>query len=117
MKKIYSALSVLVLISFGFLAEAPERMKATANVVQTNTTIQPEFVSTASHVVKGSFTRTLREKPSNGAVCDVEKKDNYSNIVVPLAKKHGLDWRLVTAIMAAESSFNPCALSPKGAMG
>jgi soluble lytic murein transglycosylase-like protein len=34
-----------------------------------------------------------------------------------LAKQHGIDWRLVTAIMAAESSFNPCAVSPVGAMG
>ncbi|MCI0415055.1 lytic transglycosylase domain-containing protein, partial [bacterium] len=50
-------------------------------------------------------------------ICDVEERADYRNIVVPLAKQHGLDWRLVTAIIAAESSFNPCAVSPKGAMG
>jgi soluble lytic murein transglycosylase-like protein len=42
---------------------------------------------------------------------------NYSNIVVPLSRQYGVDWRLITAIMAAESSFNPCAISPKGAVG
>jgi soluble lytic murein transglycosylase-like protein len=49
--------------------------------------------------------------------CGIEKKESYSNIIVPLSHKYGVDWRLITAIMAAESAFDPCAISPKGAVG
>jgi soluble lytic murein transglycosylase-like protein len=41
----------------------------------------------------------------------------YSSIVVPLAAKHGVDWRLVAAVIQAESGFNPRALSSRGAVG
>lgn len=41
----------------------------------------------------------------------------YSELVLPLAQKHEIDWRLVTAVMAVESNFNPNAVSPKGARG
>jgi soluble lytic murein transglycosylase-like protein len=37
--------------------------------------------------------------------------------VVSLAKNHEVDWRLVAAVMRAESNFNPRAVSPKGAQG
>jgi soluble lytic murein transglycosylase-like protein len=119
MKKKRNALCVLILGAFGFLT-AESRFKGTEQtievvpVVNAASTLEP----VKSEVVEGSFTskvvpaRTVRESE-----CGVELKEDYSNIVVPLSKKHGLDWRLVTAIMAAESSFDPCALSPKGAMG
>jgi len=41
----------------------------------------------------------------------------YSNIVVVISRKYGVDPQLVTAVMAAESNFNPCARSPRGAVG
>lgn len=41
----------------------------------------------------------------------------YSKLVNSFAKKHEMDSRLVFAVMAAESNFNPRALSPKGALG
>lgn len=48
----------------------------------------------------------------------VERPDfAYSHIVLPLAKKHGVDWRLVAAVIQAESGFNPRAVSSKGAIG
>jgi soluble lytic murein transglycosylase-like protein len=40
-----------------------------------------------------------------------------SHIVLPLARKHGVDWRLVAAVIQAESGFNPRAVSDKGAIG
>ena len=110
-------LCLLILGAFGFLAEAPSVKEADKSGDKQITT---SFRGAAekSYVVIGSITNTIlglndRTIPS----CDVVRKADYSNIVVPLAKQHGIDWRLVTAIMAAESSFNPCAVSPKGAMG
>jgi soluble lytic murein transglycosylase-like protein len=41
----------------------------------------------------------------------------YADSVMELAQKHEVDWRLVAAVMAIESNFNPRARSPKGARG
>lgn len=41
----------------------------------------------------------------------------YASLVLPLSEKHGLDWKLVAAVMAIESNYNPRAISPKGAIG
>ncbi len=45
------------------------------------------------------------------------KTDRYDDYLLIEARKRGLDPRLLKAIMAAESEFNPKALSPKGAVG
>lgn len=50
---------------------------------------------------------TLQEKPDFA----------YSDLVLTLAGKHQLDWRLVAAVMSTESNFDPRAVSPKGARG
>jgi len=42
---------------------------------------------------------------------------SYSDIVYPVSMKHNMDWRLVAAVIQAESSFNPDAVSPVGARG
>jgi soluble lytic murein transglycosylase-like protein len=41
----------------------------------------------------------------------------YSKFVLPLSEKHGMDWKLVAAVMAEESNYNPNAISAKGAIG
>jgi soluble lytic murein transglycosylase-like protein len=41
----------------------------------------------------------------------------YSRIVIPLARKHGVDWKLVASVIQAESGFNPRAVSNRGAIG
>lgn len=48
---------------------------------------------------------------------EVPLKLAYSNFILPLASKHGVDWKLVASVMAVESNFNPRARSPKGALG
>jgi hypothetical protein len=45
------------------------------------------------------------------------KPAQYSKIVASMSKKYGVDWKLVAAVMKAESGFDPCATSPVGAMG
>jgi soluble lytic murein transglycosylase-like protein len=117
MKKGCNILCLLILVAFGFLAEAPDATEAARS---NNGKFAPATTerSEKSYVVIGSITNTiLGQAIANRPTCRVARKADYSNIVVPLSKQHGIDWRLVTAIMAAESSFNPCAVSPKGAMG
>jgi soluble lytic murein transglycosylase-like protein len=111
MKKRCTTLCLLVLGAIGFLAEASlSRTSDKLKQIAPKRPIVMAVPAYQSYVVEGSFTK-------RGTACGIEQKDNYSNVVLPLAKQHGVDWRLITAIMAAESSFNPCAKSPKGAMG
>jgi hypothetical protein len=64
-----------------------------------------------------------KEKPSEITVLEVfepvELKPvfKYSDLVLKVSDKHGMDWRLVASVIAVESSFNPRAVSPKGALG
>ena len=111
MKKGCNVLCLLILVAFGFLAEAPDATDAGGSH-QAKFASAPER-SDKSYVVIGSISNTILGNGfANRPTCRVARKADYSNIVVPLSKQHGLDWRLVTAIMAAESSFNPCAVSP-----
>jgi soluble lytic murein transglycosylase-like protein len=41
----------------------------------------------------------------------------YASLVLPLSEKYGMDWKLVAAVMAIESNYNPRAVSEKGAIG
>ena len=41
----------------------------------------------------------------------------YAHLVLPLSEKYGMDWKLVAAVMAIESNYNPRAISSKGAIG
>ncbi len=119
MKKTFTVLCVPVLIAtLGFLAKGTIAKQSVQESQEIK--ISENHKPGKSYVVTGSFTKSVvrdTDATDSKMACDIEKRADYSDIVVPLAKKHGIDWRLVTAIMAAESSFNPCAVSPVGAMG
>jgi soluble lytic murein transglycosylase-like protein len=56
--------------------------------------------------------------PQMAAIVEnLENDFQYSDLVLSLSKKHEVDWKLVAAVMKAESNFNPRAVSPKGAQG
>jgi soluble lytic murein transglycosylase-like protein len=46
-----------------------------------------------------------------------ERTDRYDALILAEARRRGLDPRLVKAVMAAESGFDPSAVSPAGARG
>ena len=50
-------------------------------------------------------------------VTDQKQLSPYDDLVKPLAKQYGMDWRLITAQMYQESKFNPKAKSFAGALG
>lgn len=63
----------------------------------------------------------LRESPADAVAGEAEagKADwtRFKPLVAEAAREYGVKAALLYAVMAAESSFNPAALSPKGAAG
>lgn len=47
----------------------------------------------------------------------VRPQDRYDSLIQYYAGLHGLDWRLIKRQIEVESSFNPTAVSPRGAKG
>ncbi len=72
------------------------------------------------------YTVLLREKGGNPEPARISagkampllaKKANYDRLVDDIARSHGLDSALLHAVISVESSYNPRAVSPKGAAG
>jgi len=61
--------------------------------------------------------RDLRAYPTHGAPRGMRSGEEYRSLISRTALKHGLAPDLVYALAAVESSFNPRAVSPKGALG
>jgi len=85
----------------------PETRRVQTTSHQPITSPQPAI----SYTVEGSIVR------ANGYGKCKARVSDYSNFVVPISQKYGMDPQLVTAVMAAESNFDPCAKSPAGAVG
>jgi len=103
---------LLILLAFAFIAEAPGFGRVDSGLRPVDA-----IISGKSYVVPGSIARNIFKTRPASLDCGIEKKESYTSIVVPLSNRYGVDWRLITAIMAAESAFDPCAISPKGAVG
>lgn len=46
-----------------------------------------------------------------------EANFKYAQVILPTAEKYGMDWRLIAAVIQAESGFSARAVSPRGAVG
>ena len=68
---------------------------------------------------KGKSTMIIRdgEAPRNDPVPADQENNVYDNLISRHARTHGVDPRLVKAVMIAESRGNPNAVSRKGAQG
>jgi soluble lytic murein transglycosylase-like protein len=65
---------------------------------------------------KSSGSLVLRRSGSSRSWKPRENED-YDSMILLAARRHGVPAALVKAVIAAESSFDPSAVSPKGAMG
>jgi soluble lytic murein transglycosylase-like protein len=64
---------------------------------------------------RGSF--TLRKVGTRRRAWTPRDNQTYDGIILTASRSHGVPAALVKAVIAAESAFDPGALSPKGAMG
>jgi hypothetical protein len=58
-----------------------------------------------------------RELLQIAIISDPKMKAHLNLLIKKLAKRHGVDEKLIRAVLAKESGGNPLAVSPKGAMG
>lgn len=95
--------------NFGSLLLGPQSMKVNANLVKNNPS--------------QSLTNALNEISSTSAVSSAAavsataSKTQILNMISKISEKHGVDEKLVKAVIKQESGFNPNATSKAGAMG
>ncbi len=80
------------------------------NGVLTATNMQPQNGKSGAIIRDG-------EAPRNVPALTGEENNAYDNLISRHARTHGIDPRLVKAVMIAESRGNPNAVSRKGAQG
>ena len=100
-------------------------MRAVSYVIDEET-VRVSMSEKSEIAIPLSWVREIRHIPDPPPVAlqqvslenvEVNPEFAYADLVVSLANKHEVDWRLVAAVMRAESNFNPRAVSPKGAQG
>lgn len=103
--------------NFGTLLLDPKLKQVSASLVnQTNQVTQPapqQPIQTQS-----AITNAIQEATAVQAnVKQPSSKAQILNVVSQISKKHGVDEKLVQALIKQESGFNPKAKSKAGAMG
>jgi hypothetical protein len=96
----------MMLVSSGAYADVYQTTQTDGSMLYTNT---PSSGSTVVSVEKKPDRKMNLKKNKHAG--------NYHSIVDEKSKKHNVDPKLVKAVIAAESGWNPSAVSPKGAVG
>jgi len=93
-------------VNFGSLLINPDSKRVNAQIAKTNPTESLDNVLAQATAVSSNIGTT---QPST--------KHQIMNLIEQTAKKHGVDEKLVKALIQQESGFNPKAKSKAGAMG
>lgn len=75
------------------------------------------FTNVPTHYQYRVFLRERSGNSSNVRTSYKPDSNKYDRLIDTSSQKHGVDFALVKAIIRAESSFNPYAISTKGAEG
>lgn len=92
-------------VNFGNLLLNPESMRVNAQIVKTDPT---DSLNTALMQAAAATNSATTQNPTKNQIMDM---------VEQIANKHGVDDKLVKALIKQESGFNPKAKSKAGAMG
>lgn len=88
---------------FGSILLGPQSMKVNANIVK-NPSVS-------------SLNTKIQELGSTNSVTATSSKSQILDMITKISEKHGVDDKLVKALIRQESGFNPKATSKSGAMG
>lgn len=69
----------------------------------------------STNILTDALQNALKTNAANAP--DRSSRVNFNDIVIQAAQNHGVDPKLVHAIISAESNYNPLAISSKGAQG
>lgn len=95
--------------NFGSLLLGPQSMKVNADLVKNNSA---QSLTNALNEISGA-----NAVSSASAVSVSASKSQILNMISKISEKHGVDEKLVKALIKQESGFNPSATSKAGAMG
>lgn len=88
---------------FGSILLGPQSMKVNANIVK-NPSVS-------------SLNTAIQEIGSTNSATATSSKSQILDMITKISEKHGVDDKLVKALIRQESGFNPKATSKSGAMG
>jgi hypothetical protein len=94
---------------------APLLKKAPARVAPEN--LGNRIVELTQSLEPDSSSELARSLLQVAIISDPKFKAHLNLLIKKLAKQHGVDEKLIRAVLAKESGGNPLAVSPKGAMG
>jgi hypothetical protein len=92
----------------GSLVPDPQSTQIQVYIYKKSTVLWPQTMAGLPQLAPGV-------RPSSGQ--SLVKDPQLVKLIQKYAKQHGVDPRLVQAMIRQESGFNPIAVSPKGAMG
>jgi hypothetical protein len=95
------------------MRQAAARQRATARRIN----IPPPTSGNSSKSLRGWSISPLAGSGLGGIPCDPLSLDQLNPVVERVSAVQGVDPNLVRAVIAQESAFRPCAVSPKGAIG
>jgi hypothetical protein len=75
------------------------------------------IVELTQRLEPGSSSDLTRYLLQIAIISDPQLKAHLNVLIKKMAKRHGVDEKLIRAVLAKESGGNPLAVSPKGAMG
>ena len=94
-------------------AETPANIQSFDSVLKKSANVKfGDLLTPASRVNANIYTGSTASLPEK-----ITTKEQIKNLVSQLSKKHGVDEKLVNALIKQESGFNPNAKSRVGAMG
>ncbi|HSP06251.1 MAG TPA: lytic transglycosylase domain-containing protein [Acidobacteriota bacterium] len=103
--------------------DSGKTMKAISYAVE-GSTIRVLLSDRAEMVIPVDWVKAIRIDPEpqpEPQVAEVQQAPipdlAYGELILSTSRKHEMDWKLVAAVMGAESNFNPRAVSSKGALG
>jgi hypothetical protein len=79
--------------------------------------LEKRIVELTQRLEPDSSSEIARRLLQIAIIADPNFKGDLNLLIKKLAKRHGVDEKLIRAVLAKESGGNPLAVSPKGAMG